>query len=166
MTQNEILQDVVDEYRREHHVSSVNLREVAAWMMRARGWQPKPRDAVVALTRELRAALREQYIEDPQGRRVRQNHSQKLLREMKDGSLEQYVLWHDIREATRPEMQAAFQQKRFGVALDCHRLKIDVDSYNENWNGSIPIQLELNFTDDVADLEHDRDHRLDDSDDE
>lgn len=160
MTQNEILQEVVDEYRREHHVTSVNIREVAAWMMRVKGWQPKPRDTVTMLARELRAALREQYIRDPQGRRVRQNHPQRLVREMKDGSHEQYVLWHDIREATRPEMQGAFQQRRFGIALDCYRLKTDVDSYNENYNNtSVPIQLELDFTDDAADLEHDKDHR-------
>ena len=155
-TQLEILQDIAEEYRQETHTSSINLKEVAAWMMREKGWQPKPRDAINLLAEELRVALREQYIIDPQGRHVRQKHPEKTTREMADGSHEQYVLWHDIREATRPQMQAAFQQRRFGVALDCNRLKIDVDSYNENFNSSdVDIQLELDFTDDVADMEHD-----------
>ena len=154
-TKHEILQDVVEEYRQKNHISSVNLKEVAAWMMREKGWQPQRADAVILLARELRVALREQYIVDPQGRRVRQKHPQRTTKTFKDGSEELYVLWHDIREATRPQMQSAFQQRRFGIALDCHSLKIDVDSYNENYNNSVQIQLELDFTDDAADLEHD-----------
>ena len=56
---------------------------------------------------------------------------------------------------SRPQMQAAFQQRRLGVAQDCHRLKQDVDSYNENWNKSIEIQMEFDFRDDMRDMEHD-----------
>lgn len=154
-TNNEILQDAVEEYRKENHTSSVNLKEVAAWLIRDKGWRPKPIDAISVIAKELRVALREQYIDDPQGRRVRQKHPQRITRELKDGSHEQFVLWHDIREASRPQMQAAFQQRRLGVAQDCHRLKQDVDSYNENWNKSVGIQMEFDFRDDMRDMEHD-----------
>ncbi len=153
-TQHEIMQDKVEEYRQVHGVSSVNLKEVAAWLAR-NGWQPRPHDAIAIIARELQESLRDQYIEDPQGRRVRQKHPQKIIKEMKDGSHEQFVLWHDIREATRPQMQAAFQQRRFGVALDCRRLKIDVDSFNENYNKSVPIQLVFDFTEDMQEFDQD-----------
>jgi len=148
----EILQAKAEEWRRETGNSAIDLNEVATWMLRT-GWQPRPADAAKSLKIELRAAMREQYIEDPQGRRVRQKHAQKVSVELKDGSLEQRVLWHDIREASRPQMQAAFQQRRFGVVLDCHRLQVDVDSFNQNWNKSVPIQMEFDFRDDLADLE-------------
>lgn len=161
----EILQQKAEEWRRETGNSSINTSEVVEWLIR-KGWEPRPRDTRKLLKRELQEALREQYIEDPQGRKVRQKHPQRISVEMKDGSHEQYVLWHDIREASRPQMQAAFQQRRFGIVLDCHRLKIDVDSFNDNWNKSVPIQMEFDFTDDMADLDHDEDHMGYDEDDD
>jgi len=153
-TKNEILQEKSEQWRKQTGNSSINLAEVASWLMKE-GWEPEPADALKMLKLELQRALREQYIEDPQGRKVRQKHPERRMVEMKDGSHEQFVLWHDIREATRPEMQAAFQQRRFGVVLDCHRLKVDVDSFNENWNKSTEIQMEFDFRDDMADLDHD-----------
>lgn len=149
----EVLQELAEEYRRTKGVASINLKEVASWAIREKGWQPQRKDAINLLARELQIALREQYFVDPQGRRVRQKHPQRISKKLKDGAHEQYVLWHDMREATRPQMQAAFQQRRFGVALDCYRLKTDVDSYNENYNKSVPIQLVLDFTEDVLEME-------------
>lgn len=153
-TKNELLQELVEEWRVEHHASSINTAEVTAWLIRTGKWAPRPADVSRVIRKELQIALREQYMVDPQGRRVRQKHAQRMTRELMDGSLEQYVLWHDMREATRPQMQAAFQQRRLGIARDCRRLKIDADSYNENWNSSVPIQLVFDFTDDMADMDY------------
>lgn len=161
-TKNEILQDLAEEWRQEAGQTSINTSEVAVWMMRKKGWQPRPTDAVKLLRRELRIALREQFLTDPQGRKVRQKHPQRIYREVSDGTHEQLVLWHDIREASRPQMQAAFQQRRIGIVMDCYRLKKDVDSYNENWNKSVSIQLEFDFRDDMADMEHDDEANPDD----
>lgn len=155
MTKSETLQTRAEEWCQQTGNSSINIAEVASWLMRERGWVPQQSDALKLLKQELQRALREQYIDDPQGRRVRQKHPERKTIKMKDGSQEQMVLWHDIRKATRPEMQAAFQQRRFGIVLDCHRLKTDVDSYNENWNKSTAIQMEFDFTDDMADLDFD-----------
>lgn len=154
-TKNEILQDLADEWCEETGSTSINTTELANWMMRERGWQPQRADAISVIKKELQVALREWFITDPQGRRVRLKHAQRVTRELKDGSHEQFMLWRDIRKATRPQMQAAFQQRRFGVVMDCHRLKIDVESYNQNWNNSVNIQIEFDFTDDMYDLDHD-----------
>ena len=153
-TQNEIMQELVEEYRLKNGVHSVSLKDVAAWMLR-NGWQPRPKDAVAIIAKELQVAMREQFITDPQGRRVRQKHPQKIVRKLKDGSFEQLVLWHDIREATRPQMQAAFQQRRYGISLDCRRLKTDTDSFNDNYNKSVPIQLVFDFTEDMEEFDQD-----------
>lgn len=153
-TKNAVLHELAEEWCNETGSSSINTTELANWMMREKRWRPKRTDAIKAIKKELQVALREWYLTDPQGRQVRKKHPQRITRELKDGSHEQLVLWRDIREATRPQMQAAFQQRRFGVVMDCHRLKIDVDSYNENWNDSINIQMEFDFTDDMHDLDH------------
>jgi len=40
-----------------------------------------------------------------------------------------------------------------GTVGDCRQLKTDVDSYNDNQNTGEPIQLVLDFTDDMAEYE-------------
>jgi hypothetical protein len=48
-------------------------------------------------------------------------------------------------------MELAFQQRRQRIVGDCRQLKIDIDSYNANYNASgEPIQIVLDFTDDVT----------------
>ena len=152
-SKRERLQELVEQYRDEEHVDSVTLEEAAAWIIRQKHWQPRIRKQMDILKDELRHALREEYITDPQGRRVRRKHAQKTYRILDDGKRKQSVFWHDIETATRPQMQAAAQQRRQGVVMDCKQLKQDVDSYNENYNKSVPIKLLWDFTDDLADLE-------------
>ncbi len=153
-TKREALQDLVEKYRDENQVDSVNLSEAAAWLLRNKYWEPRVKRQMDILKEELRVALREEYFYDPQGRRVRKKHAQKII-EVEDGKPKQLVLWHDITTATRPQMQACSQQRRQGVVMDCKQLKKDVDSYNENFNKSVPIRLLWDFTDDLADLEFD-----------
>jgi len=149
----EMLQTLVEQYRSEEHVDSVNLEDAAAWMIRNKHWMPRARKQIDMLKAELRTALREEYITDPQGRRVRRKHAQRIYNIVEDGKCKQMVLWHDIETATRPQMQACSQQRRQAVVMDCKQLKQDVDSYNENYNKSVPIKLLWDFTDDLADLE-------------
>ena len=51
-------------------------------------------------------------------------------------------------------MEVAFTQRREQIVGDCHQLKTDVDVYNDMKKEKPPIQLELNFTDDVAEREY------------
>lgn len=153
-TKTEMLQEVVESYRRAHKVSSVNLQEVAAWAVHEKVYEPERRSTIKILARELQAALRESYFTDPQGRRVRKKHAQRLWEDVTEGKHVQKVFWHDITVATRPQMQAAFQQRRQGVVMDCRQLKLDVDSYNENFNTSVSIQMVFDFTEDLEELEH------------
>ena len=60
-------------------------------------------------------------------------------------------LWSDMPTATREHMTLGFQQRRQRIVGDCKQLKIDVDSYNDDYNASgEPIQIILDFTDDEA----------------
>ena len=56
------------------------------------------------------------------------------------------VLWDDIRTAPRNHMRISFQQRRQQIVGDCHQLKLDVDSFNENQSPVQPIQLSFDFT--------------------
>ncbi len=152
-TKNEKLQEFVEEYRREHGVSSVNLEDVAVWLYRKKMWEPDRPTAVRLLKKDLAIALRDEHFTDLQGRRVRRKHAERTY-EVIEGRNKQRVLWHDITEASRPHMQAALQQRRHGIVLDCKQLKQDKDSYNENYNTSVPIRMLFDFTEDLEDLEH------------
>jgi hypothetical protein len=93
--------------------------------------------------------MREEFITDNQGRRVRAKHV--ALMPGPDG--EQTYLWDDIRTMSREHMQVSAQTERQQIANWCYRPKVDVDSFNENRNTGAAIQLKLNFESDVQEME-------------
>ena len=101
------------------------------------------------LAEEISLAMHEEYITDPQGRQVRAKHA---ARYEVDGK--QQTLWADIRDknpGTRRHMQMAFQNRRQQIVGECDQLKLDLDSYNQNWTTGALIQSCFDFTDDLAD---------------
>jgi len=120
--------------------------EIAIWAMNNNLWEPQRSKIIDICAEQLARAMREEYVTDPQGRKVRAKHAART-------SGTQHVLWDDIRTASREHMQIAFQQRRHQIVGDCKQLKLDVDSYNENKNEGKPIQLILDFTLDVAEAE-------------
>ncbi len=142
------MQHIAGKYMQEHHVEYINPRDVADWAIRRGLWQPERSALMRQFTEILSRALREEYITDPQGRRVRSKHA---IVEEKDG--EQTSLWGDIRTANRKHMALSFQQRRRQIVGDCRQLKTDVDSYNENYNKVEPIQMSFNFSDDLVEAE-------------
>jgi hypothetical protein len=49
-------------------------------------------------------------------------------------------------------MQMAFQQRRQNIVGDCLHLRTDVDVYNDKHSDQLPLQLSLDFTQDVAEM--------------
>lgn len=146
-TKAEYLQGLRDKYRRAGGKWPAPAIVIAEWAMKEGLWEPQPRSLLRQCAREIADAFREEYYTDPQGRRVRRNHALK-------GDLNgQQVLWVDILDAKPAQMQAAFQLRRHNIVGDCKHLKTDVDSYNENQNKGEPIQLMLDFTKDVLEIE-------------
>ena len=88
--------------------------------------------------------MREEYIVDPQGRTVRAKHAAKI---------KQQTLWADIRTANRGHMKIALQQRRRQIVGDCRQLKAGVDSYNDNSNPGLSIQMVFDFRRDLEELE-------------
>lgn len=92
--------------------------------------------------------MREEYVTDKKGRRVRVKHPATV-----NVHGEQMVLWDDMRTAPRDHMRMSFQQRRQQIVGDCRQLKVDVDSYNDLNPDNQPIQMVFDFTMDLAELE-------------
>ena len=100
------------------------------------------------LASELAEAMSEEYFTTEDGRRVRAKHP---FRARKNGK--QLVFWDDIRTAPRKNMKRAFYMRRERIAHECKQIKTDVDYYNEIHPKELLIQMPLNFTDDVEEME-------------
>jgi hypothetical protein len=142
--------DIMEVYRREVTSEPVELTVVAKWAIEHGLWKPTYKSPEELLAGELAQALREQYIEDPQGRRVRRKHARRVEELLSDGSAKQRVFWDDITTASPEFMQASLQQRRRLILADCQQLKTDVDSYNENYNKSgTLVQTSFDFENDL-----------------
>lgn len=149
MSYNDKLRDIANRYIGSGQPWPASARTIAAWAIRNGLWQPQPSDLVGQCADQLAVAMREEYILDPQGRKVRAKHA---VRE--HGGPKNLTLWGDIRSAPRKHMLVAFQQRRQQIVGDCRQLKADVDSYNQNWAKSAPIQMVFDFRNDLEELEH------------
>lgn len=148
------LHDMLDLYRREVTKEPVELAVVSKWAIGHGLWKPRYKTPEELLASELAHALREQFIEDPQGRRVRRKHARRVEDPLSDGSTRQRVFWDDITTATPEHMQASLQQRRRLILSDCQQLKADVDSYNENFNRSgVEVQTSFDFSEDLVEAE-------------
>ena len=56
-------------------------------------------------------------------------------------------------------MERSFAQRRKGIVSDCFQIKQDVDHFNETRGGERPIQMVIDFTDDVSEMEAFRDQQ-------
>lgn len=148
MSYSEQIQNIVQRYIDDGHKWPAAPGEIAEWANEHGQWEPQRTDKVKLLARQISQAMREEYITDPQGRRVRAKH---VFRKEKDGK--QTYLWTDIRVGTRDQMQLSFQQRRQHIKGECRQLKTDVDSYNDNLNTGEPIQMVFDFTRDLEEME-------------
>jgi hypothetical protein len=147
-------QRIAHEYMRQHHVDYIDLHEVAEWAIRTNRWEPQ-KSALIRQCKELLgSALREEYFTDSQGRRVRAMH---VI--VKDRNGKQTSIWGDMRTADRNHMALSFQQRRRQIVGDCRQLKMDIDSFNENYNKGSWIQTSFDFTHDLEEDEIVSTHR-------
>jgi hypothetical protein len=96
------------------------------------------------LAREFAEAMREDYGVDPQGRTVREMHAARIGGRTR---------WNSRSGGSRGFIETSVRQRRDQIVGDCRHLKTDVDSLNDNRWPDNPIQLPLDFTIDVAELE-------------
>lgn len=147
-TYTEQLQELVRKYRQADLRWPASPKDIARWAIGNKLWAPQPATIVNQCADQIARAMRDEYLTDPQGRRVRAKHAV-IYHE----GPEQFVLWDDIRTAAPKHMKLAFQQRRQQILGDCKQLKSDVDSYNENGTPSEAIQMIFDFSLDLEEME-------------
>lgn len=142
------LQKIVKEYRQSGQEWPASSADIARWDLKNKKYDLRTPTIERIVRRELAQAMREEYITDSKGRRVRAKHPAKIKR-----NGEQITIWDDIRTAPRIHMEMAFTNRRNHIVSECRQAKTDVDSYNDAHPNEIPIQMVLDFTRDVNELE-------------
>lgn len=142
---NEKLQEIWHRYEDEPGHKPTSARDAIERAV-AEGILELPKiDPYDVLAGQMATALRAEFKEDSKGRRYRVNHA---VRVTKGGV--QYSFWASMGYASRPHMERSFTQRRELIVSECVQLKVDIDVYNELSNADEPIQLVLDFADDVA----------------
>jgi uncharacterized protein (DUF2461 family) len=144
---HDYLQEIFHRFGRERSTQPATLHEVVEWAVSQKLLEVHRVDPLAQLVEDIGRALREEYRTDKRGRRYRLNHAVHVSR---DG--QQFSLWADMRFASRHHMERAFAQRRKQIVGDCLQLRIDVDAYNEAHPKDDPIQLVLNFENDVQEM--------------
>ncbi len=141
------LQRAIHGYRQAHNVHIVDMRKVAEWARRKLGMEPPtPKDPIDELAAKLAKAAREETRTDPAtGRSYRVNHAYPVAQGQK-----QLTLWVDIDHATRKQMHISLQKRRDQMVGDAYQLTLDADYWNSSHATEQPIEMVMDFTDDVA----------------
>ena len=146
MTRNERYQALMQLYKTETGSKTIDMEQMADWAIQRGVTLPKPKSARDLLVAQLSDAARAEYRQDPKtGLSYRVNHA--LRRTRSDGR--QYTLWVDIDDATRPQMLWSLSSRRQQMVGDAVHLKIDEMIWNDKHPNDQPIQLVMNFTEDV-----------------
>lgn len=145
---SEQMQAIFERYLATVSPNPVSLDEVAAWAIDEGLFRPAPRDVAKLCRDALADSLRQEKRVDAKGRKYRAKHS---VRTWIEG--QQLSLWADIDTAPREFLEKSFGQRRQSIVGDCFQIKQDIDHFNDEHPGEKPIQIILDFTDDVAEME-------------
>lgn len=148
MSYSEQLRELWKQYREEVSTDPVDLRTVASWAIGKGLWAPRPVDLSASLANDLAQALREEKRTDKAGHEYRANIPVRLR--AKDG--QSLFEWADIDDAPRLHVEKSVQQERRSIASDCYALVMKVEHYNEAHPDEEPIEIVMNFEDDVEEM--------------
>lgn len=141
----------IERYRAEVGGDSLlDPHEVAAWAYHRGLHKPSVRTIVDVIAADISQAFREDYRTDKNGQRYRAMHAVRSKKGNRTMSL-----WADMDDerAPRSHFVKSFAQRRQQVVGDCYQLKTDVDVYNNKHSDQAPIQMHLDFTLDVEELQ-------------
>lgn len=147
MSKHHDMQSILRQYRDETGVTDVDMRNVAQFAVDHLGWPlSQPADPIERLAKEFARAAREEIKYDQvTGKPYRVNHAI-------PADSGQLRLWIDIDSpnTTRSKMLRSLGIRREQMVGDGLLLSYDADHWNSNHPDQEPIQIELDFTDDVA----------------
>ena len=145
------VKDYVERYKTDTgNDGLLDPHEVAAWALHNGLHKPNPKTIIDAIAADIAQVWREEYRTDKHGRRHRAKHAATHKKGNKTLSL-----WADLDDPEAPHNHfvRSFAQRRQQIVGDCLQLKTDVDVYNNKSKPDEPIQVPLDFTLDVAELQ-------------
>lgn len=148
MTYQEQLNAIFDRYCEEVSSDPTSLDDVIEWALAKGLCQPSRKSIVQIFREDMADSLRQAKRVDDEGRSYRARIN---VRESVAGT--PLYLWADADTAPRAFVQKSAIQRRRSIAHDCFQLKQDVDHFNCTRGRADPIQLRLDFSEDVAELE-------------
>ena len=145
MTKAHEMQLIIKRYREDTGKDSVDMHDVAQYAV-GMGWPlPKPKTALDRLSEQFSSAAREEVRrDDVTGKPYRAN----LAVTTWQGNT-QMTLWTDIDVAPRHIAHRSFQQRREQMIGDAVQLTFDVMHWNRVNEKDAPIDMPMDFTDDV-----------------
>ena len=147
-TYQSALLEIVEKFYAENDSPLATARDIAAWAIQRKEWEPNPKKLTAMCASDLADAMRTQMHTDAQGRSVRTYAAARRLSYGEDGKPTQEWLWGDVRKGNYEHFLESVRQRESQIAGDIARLKDDVASFNDNHLpiGYEPIQLSLTFT--------------------
>ena len=145
------VKDYVERYKREVNSDGlVDPHDVAEWAYKNGLHKPSVKTVIDAIASDIAQVFREEYRVDRYGRRYRAKHATTHKRGNKT-----LALWVDLDDPNAPHTHfvKSFAQRRQQIVGDCVQLKTDVDVYNEKRTPVEPIQMPLDFTLDVIEMQ-------------
>lgn len=146
------IKDYIERYKKEVGSDGlIDTHDLASWAYSNGLHKPNVTTIINLIAADIAQVFREEYRTDQSGRRYRAKHAATSKRDNKTLSL-----WGDIDDANAPHEHfvRSFGQRRQMIVGDCYQLKTDADHYNDVRNPVEPIQIVLDFTLDIEELQH------------
>ncbi|MGB6064725.1 MAG: hypothetical protein WBG50_07935 [Desulfomonilaceae bacterium] len=145
ITKKQEMHRMIRWYREETGKIEVEMKEVAKFA-RDKGWRmPVPESPLERLAKEFAKAAREEIRHDKNtGQPYRGYHAISVTQ----GST-QLHLWIDIDEAPRKPMLKSLIARREQMVGDGLQLTLDADHWNSINPNEMPIQIPMDFTEDI-----------------
>jgi hypothetical protein len=145
------VKDYVERYQRESGIDALmDPHAIAEWAYKHGLHKPNEKTLIDVIAADIAQVFREEYRVDALGRRYRAKHATTERRGNKTLSL-----WGDMDDPNAPHEHfvRSFAQRRNQIVGDCLQLKTDVDVYNDKRRLVEPVQMPLDFTLDVEELQ-------------
>ena len=141
-------EEIVEDYRAAGGPWPFKKAEVAEWALIHGRWQASGADVRRMCADSLADAMREASFTDESGREVR-----RMLPARTTRGGEQGTFWDDLRTAPIAHVRIGVAQRRGSIVAECYRLKTIVGYSNDHRGPDDQIELVLDFTNDVLEME-------------
>lgn len=144
------IKEYILRYKKEVTDGLIDPHELAEWAYKKGLHRPNVKTIINVIASDIAKVFREEYRTDKFGRRYRAKHAATR----KNGN-KTLSLWADMDDPNAPHdhFVKSFGQRRQQIVGDCHQLKTDVDVYNDKRQPEELVQVILDFTLDVEELD-------------